>query len=299
MKKIFTAAILAATLLISSFPLNTFAATLEANATKIKGSEVLVIGDSFLALSRDIVKKLEQNAKNEGVLDSSDKFRDNSVSGTLLSGGMSPNIPTQYQNGVNAGAVKYVIMDGGGNDCLMGNVDSAVAAARTLFGQMGKSGTVKVFYLFYPDPVGNLAGSLKPKLDTLRPQIQSIVTSSTAPKGYFLDLRPTFEGKYSSYILSDGIHPTQAGSYAAADAIWAEMKKVNFFETTPPVKYGDCNSDGSIDAIDFSLLKQALMNPESTYSKPMDVNADNIVNSLDLAVFKKYLLGLVSTLPST
>ncbi len=280
-------------LIIFSFPTSLFAAT----PTKIKGSEVLVIGDSFLALSHEITNRLEQNAKNAGILDSSDKFRDNSVSGTMLSGGISPTIPTQYQNGVNAGTVKYVIMDGGGNDCIAGNVSNAVSAARTLFQQMEKNGLVKVFYLFYPDPQGGLAGTLKPNLDTMRPQIQSIVTSSTKPKGYFLDLRPTFEGKYSSYILSDGIHPTTAGSYAAADAIWAEMQKVGFFESTQTIKYGDVNSDGSVDAIDFSLFKQYLMNPDSTYNSIIDLNTDNTVNALDFAIMKKYLLGLITTLP--
>jgi hypothetical protein len=283
-------------LVIFSFPSTLFAAT-TATST-IKGSEVLVIGDSFLALSRDITKRLELNARNAGILGSTDTFRDNSVSGTMLSGGISPTIPVQYQNGVNAGTVKYVIMDGGGNDCLGGNVSNAVTAARSLFEQMGKNGVVKVFYLFYPDPVGSLASTLKPKLDTLRPQIQEIVTNSTSPKGYFLDLRPTFEGKYSSYILSDGIHPTTEGSNAAADAIWAEMNRVGFFSSTPTVKYGDCNNDGSIDALDFSLMKQYLMNPGSTYNNSMDVNADNSINALDFAVMKKYLLGIITTLPN-
>jgi hypothetical protein len=289
--------LLVVTLVVLSLPTASFAATTQATATKIKGSDVLVIGDSFLALSRGITKRLEENAKSAGILDSTDHFRDNSVSGTMLSGGISPTIPTQYQNGVNAGPVKYVIMDGGGNDCLAGNVNNAVTAAKSLFEQMGKSGTVKVFYLFYPDPVGSLAGSLKPKLDTLRPQIQSIVINSVTPKGYFLDLRPTFEGKYSSYILSDGIHPTTEGSNAAADAIWAEMNKVGFFDTVITIKCGDCNSDGSIDALDFSVLKQIVLNPNSTYNSIMDVNADNTVNALDLAILKKYLLGTITTLP--
>ncbi|WP_024833298.1 dockerin type I domain-containing protein [Ruminiclostridium josui] len=269
-------------------------------ASTVSGSEVLIIGDSFLALSHDITKRLEQNAKNDGVLASNDQFRDLSVSGTMLSGGISPNIPQQFQNGVNAGKVKYVIMDGGGNDCIAGNVNNAAAAARTLFEQMGKSGVVKVFYMFYPDAQGGLAGMLNPNLNALRPQIQSIVTNSTSPKGYFFDLRPTFEGKYSSYILSDGIHPTLAGSNAAADAIWAEMKKIGFFETstTPTQKVGDCNNDGNIDAIDFSLLKQYIMNGSTTYDKYMDLNADNTINALDFAIMKKYLLGMVSTLPS-
>lgn len=275
------------------------AATSEAASSaqsKIKGSEVLVIGDSFLALSREITKRLEQNAVNAGVLDSNDHFRDNSVSGTMLNGGISPTIPVQYQNGAKAGTVKYVIMDGGGNDCLGGNVNNAVTAAKSLFQQMGKDGVVKVFYLFYPDPVGSIAGSLKPKLDTLRPQIQDIVTKSTTPKGYWLDLRPTFEGKYSQYILSDGIHPTKDGSTAAADAIWAEMQKNNFFKSTA-LNYGDSNNDGKVDALDFAGFKQYLMNPQHTYNNVLDLNLDNTVDSLDYAIMKKYLLGIIKTLP--
>ncbi len=267
---------------------------------KIKGSEVLVIGDSFLAMSHDITKRLEENARKAGVLDTNDRFRDNSVSGTLLNGGSSPNIPQQYKNGVNAGTVKYVIMDGGGNDCIMGSVDGAASAFNTLIKEMEKNGLVKLFYLFYPDAQGGLSGTLNPNLNRLRPMIQSTVLSSTTPKGYFFDLRPTFQGKYSQYILSDGIHPTQAGSYAAADAIWAEMQKVEFFggTITDPVKYGDYNNDGSIDALDFAGLKQHLMNSQSTYNKVLDLNVDNAVDALDFAIMKKFLLGNIDKLPS-
>jgi lysophospholipase L1-like esterase len=283
------------TLVIISFASTIFAT---AETTKIEGDEVLVIGDSFLALSHDITKRLEQNAKNAGILDSNDKFRDLSVSGTMLSGGISPNIPSQYQNGVNSGTVKYVIMDGGGNDCIAGNVNNAVTAAKSLFQQMGKNSNIKVFYLFYPDPVGGMAGMLKPNLDTLRPQIRDLVTNSITPKAYFLDLRPAFEGKYSTYIMSDGIHPTTAGSNAAADAIWAEMQKVGFFEdTTTTIKYGDCNNDGNIDALDIMLLKSHMMNSGSTYNACMDLNSDNEINALDFAIMKQYLLGIISTLP--
>lgn len=284
-------------LIISSFwmPAITSAAT---NTTKIKGSEVLVIGDSFLAMSHDITKRLEQNAKNAGILDANDSFRDLSVSGTMLSGGISPNIPTQYMNGIRNGTVKYVIMDGGGNDCLAGNVNAAYAAARNLFVEMGKNSGLKVFYLFYPDPQGFLAGILKPNLDTLRPQIQQLVTNSVNPKGYFLDLRPTFEGKYSAYILPDGIHPTTEGSYAAADAIWAEMQRVGFFENnSSPVNYGAYNNDENIHTLDLALLKEHIMIPEKENIASMDVNADNEMNTLDLTILKQYWLKIIDKLP--
>ncbi|PYG87656.1 dockerin type I repeat protein [Ruminiclostridium sufflavum DSM 19573] len=268
-------------------------------ADKIKGSEVLVIGDSFLALSKEITKRLEENAKKAGILDANDHFKDNSVSGTMLNGGISPTIPTQYKNGVNAGTIKYVIMDGGGNDCMMGSVDGAASSFKTLIKQMESDGIVKLFYLFYPDAQGSLAGTLNPNLTRLRPIIQETVTNSTSPKGYFLDLRPAFDGKYSQYILSDGIHPTTAGSVAAADAIWAEMQKVNFFGSdSPTIKYGDYNNDGNIDALDFAGLKQYLINAGGSYNKVLDLNADNAVDAIDFAIMKKYLLGIIDKLPS-
>ncbi len=273
-------------------------APVDVSAATIKGSEVLVIGDSFIALSHDITKRLEENARKAGILDTNDRFRDNSVSGTLLNGGSSPTIPQQFKNGVNSGAVKYVIMDGGGNDCMMGSVDGASNAFKTLIKQMETDGVIKVFYMFYPDAQGGLAGTLNPNLTKLRPLIQNTVLSSTIPKGYFYDLRPTFDGKYSQYILSDGIHPTQAGSYAAADAVFAEMQKVNFFgDITPTEKIGDANKDGNIDALDFAALKSQLMNPQSTYNKILDLNVDNSVDALDFAIMKKYLIGTVTTLP--
>lgn len=269
-------------------------------AEQIKGSEVLVIGDSFIALSHDITKRLQENARKAGILAANDSFRDNSVSGTLLNGGTSPTIPQQYANGVTAGKVKYVIMDGGGNDCMMGSVDGASNAFKTLIKKMESDGLLKVFYMFYPDAQGGLAGTLNPNLTKLRPLISDTVLNSKSPKGYFFDLRPTFSGKYSQYILSDGIHPTQAGSYAAADAIWAEMQKVEFFGGTivDPVKYGDYNNDGSIDSLDFAGLKLHLMNSQSTYNKVLDLNVDNAVDALDFAIMKKYLLGNIDKLPS-
>ncbi|WFR58830.1 dockerin type I domain-containing protein [Anaerocolumna sp. AGMB13025] len=281
---------------------------------KIKGSEVLIIGDSFLALSHEITKRLEQNAKNAGILDSSDKFRDNSVSGTQLYGGMAPSIPDQYKNGVKAGTVKYVIMDGGGNDCLMGTgqppynanspfIKNATDSVKNLLTQMGKDGVVKVFYLFYPDPQQDLGG-LKGKLDVLRPLIQNEVNKSITPKAYWLDLRPVFSGKYSQYILSDGIHPTTAGSIAAADAIWAEMQKNNFFGTdvTPTPKIGDVNADNNIDTLDFTLMKQYLLGivtdfPASDDMYAADLNGDGSINALDLALMKQYLLGIITKFP--
>jgi hypothetical protein len=207
----------------------------------VNGNQVIVIGESFIAMSHEITKDLETYAKNAGILPSGQNFIDNATSGMRLAGGGSPTIPQQYANGNTGKTVKWTIMDGGGNDCLGGSCSTpptssctdlvnAANAARTLLTQMGNDGVLKVVYFWYPDPQQDLGG-LAAKLAVLKPMIQSIVTSSTKPKCYWLELAPYFAGHYSQYIQSDGIHPTSAGCQAAADAIWSVIQQNNFFST--------------------------------------------------------------------
>ena len=181
-----------------------------------------MIGDSFIAASHGITRGIENHAKEAGALGQNDKYVDRSVSGTTLSGA----IPGQYDQAVqSSGTIKYVIMDGGGNDCMGGgNGDAALQAATKLFENMAAKGTLKVEYMFYPDPLGGFAsGGLKTCLDTLRPKMKALCEGLTAPKCYFFDLRPVWNG-HSEYT-SDGIHPTAAGDKATADAVWADMVK--------------------------------------------------------------------------
>jgi lysophospholipase L1-like esterase len=209
-------------------------------STTISGNQVIVIGESFLAMSGEIRRNLETLARNAGILPSNESFIDKSVSGTRLSGGISPQIPQQYANGNTGKTVRWVIMDGGGNDCLQGSCSSpptssctdlvnATNAARTLLSQMGNDGVIKVLYFFYPEPIGTNYAALKAKLDVLRPMIQNVVNSSTKPVCYWLDLRPIWNG-HPEYT-SDGIHPTSVGSQVTANAIWDVIQQNNFFST--------------------------------------------------------------------
>jgi hypothetical protein len=187
-----------------------------------KGSEVAVIGDSFIAASHGITRGIEEHAKAAGALGQNEKYVDKSVSGTTLTGA----IPGQYDQAMqSSGTIKYVIMDGGGNDCMGGgNGDAALQAATKLFANMAAKGTLKVEYMFYPDPLGGFAsGGLKTCLDALRPKMKALCEGLTAPKCYFFDLRPVWNG-HNEYT-SDGIHPTAAGDKATADAVWADMVK--------------------------------------------------------------------------
>lgn len=59
---------------------------------------------------------------------------------------------------------------------------------------------------------------------------------------------------------------------------------------------GDFNQDGSLDSIDFALLKMTLLNPNATYNKMMDLNDDNSVDAIDFAMYKQYLLGIIPSL---
>jgi lysophospholipase L1-like esterase len=184
------------------------------------GKDVAVIGESFIAASHQITGQIEAQAKAAGSLPQSEKYVDNSVSGTTLA---NNQIPSQYDKAVQSpGTIKYVLMDGGGNDCLINNNGAAaLTAATTLFQTMATKNTEKIVYFFYPDPIGSNFTSLKSCLDTLRPQMKALCDGLTAPKCYWLDLRETWNG-HNEYT-SDGIHPTTEGSKATGDAIWKVM----------------------------------------------------------------------------
>jgi hypothetical protein len=184
------------------------------------GDEVVMIGESFIAATHQITQQVETRAQAAGSLDSGERYIDNSVSGTTLA---NNQIPSQYTDAVQeSGFIRYVLMDGGGNDCLINNNGAAaLTAAEGLFQTMAENGTEKVVYFFYPDPIGGNFASLKACLDELRPQMKAICDGLTQPKCYWLDLREIWDG-HPEYT-SDGIHPTTEGSIATGDAIWEVM----------------------------------------------------------------------------
>ena len=196
----------------------------------VDGNSVLVIGDSFMAQSHAITAELEQRARASGALASAQRYQDQS---SLLDNALALNghgIQAQYTRAQSEAPIRVVIMTGGGADLLLGTCDppvedcaliaNAVAAAEDLFAQMAQDGVSHVVYVFYPNPVD---AKLAQKVDALRPLAQRACEQSAVPC-HFVDLRPSFEGHYSEYILSDGINPTTAGAQAAADTIWATMQ---------------------------------------------------------------------------
>ena len=187
------------------------------------GNEVLFIGESFIAAS-SIPEETTKLARAAGSLGASDSYVDKSVSGTWIGNGASNSIPNQYRN--NSQGVRFVLMNGGGNDCWQGGEQSdrtaALDAARTLFEDMGENGVEKVVYFFYPDPIGSMFNDLKACLDLLRPEMKELCDSQTSPQCYWVDLRETWDG-HPEYT-SDGIHVAGPGNVPTATAIFEAME---------------------------------------------------------------------------
>jgi hypothetical protein len=186
------------------------------------GKEVLFIGESFVAAS-SIPEETTKLARAAGSLTANDSYVDKSVSGTWIGNGASNSIPNQYRD--NSSGVRFVLMNGGGNDCWQGGEPSdrtaALDAAEELFGDMGENGVEKVVYFFYPDPIGSQFADLTACLDLLRPDMKALCDAQASPKCYWVDLRETWNG-HPEYT-SDGIHVANPGNAPTAAAIFESM----------------------------------------------------------------------------
>ena len=207
----------------------------------VTGNQVVMVGDSYLdQFGQNIQLYLEGLAKGAGALDQNETYRRYYLAGTSMGNGQ---IPSQFDQALGADPnIKVVVMDGGGNDVLILNpgcmtnpapgnascvatVDSAMAAARGMFDKMAATGVESVVYFFYPHlpAPGLLTGpKVNEMLDYAYPIVQAECEQRSAPRCYFVDTRPAFEGN-PSLIGFDGVHPTPAGSEVIAGLIWSVM----------------------------------------------------------------------------
>lgn len=193
-------------------------------------NEVVVLGDSFFALSHSTTAFLEDLAREVGTLSVGERYRDySSVVGNALALG-GTGIANQYEAAAAESPVKLVVMTGGGADVLLGSCDvirpdcpllvEAAQAARALFQRMADSGVEHVVYAFYPDPVDPV---LREEVRALRPLLASVCEESPVPCEW-LDLRTAFANNEAAYLDATGTSPTSAGAQATARAIWAAMQ---------------------------------------------------------------------------
>jgi hypothetical protein len=187
---------------------------------QVKPSEVVFMGESFYAMSPQYnQKRVEADAQAAGSLAAGQSYRNVAVSGQT----MNYVATTEWPAATQGGAVKVVIMDGGGIDCMSSSCSSCPGDFTTLLGKMATAGVLQVIYTRYPEP-GNPPGSnttLKGNLDILMPKMQAVCAAATGLKCYWVDLRPV----WVNGDTSDGLHPTQSGGNHVGDAIWAEMVK--------------------------------------------------------------------------
>jgi hypothetical protein len=195
----------------------------------VAAGEVVVIGDSFFATTHEITAQLEELARAEGALAADQGYRDysNLTENALALG--DGGIASQYADAVAEGSVRLVIMNGGGADALAALCETsddcpplpaAAAALEELFRTMAAQGVLEVVYAFYPDPVD---ATVRSRIDVLRPLIESACANGPV-RCHWLDLRDTFAGHYTEYVMGDGLNPTDAGSRATAEAIWATLQ---------------------------------------------------------------------------
>jgi hypothetical protein len=206
-----------------------------------KGSQVAVIGDSYIEYTNPLVPRLEQKATAEGALKQGDHYNNQAVPGSSLGVGLLL-IQPQWTSAKRASMndIKFVVMNGGGNDVLLYNpqclgdgasqdagcrmvADTATAVAKEIMMDMKATGVSDVVYFFYPhvpaggkDLMDNYASPLAKK--------NCEEGSDATYRCHFVSLVEAFEG-HPEFILADGIHPTSAGADAQATVIWDAMKK--------------------------------------------------------------------------
>lgn len=208
------------------------ASCLAFNASAIGGggggssADKMIIGDSIFALSGDIHSFLEEDL-NETI----DTY---ARSGCQVNGGSlicsrRYTIPNQYDDASKRG-INTVIMNGGGNDFLLGDGADCTTQAcieevltgieqtlAGLYNDMQSDGISEIIFLGYY----NTEDEQNTAINTISANYKA---ENYPQMGVdFIDTRPAFAGNESRYILSDGIHPTAAGSRVLADLILQEL----------------------------------------------------------------------------
>jgi lysophospholipase L1-like esterase len=210
---------------------------------ELKPHQVGILGDSYIDLSGDVTKFLQENARKAGALGATETYIDKSKSGAAMQKGnlLAPAIPTQLptlladSKRLGPEGVKLVVMTGGGNDVLIDAsqcktistpseeckavVSKSLAVIETLFADMGKAGIEHVIYFWYPD-LGPSGG--KVINDYSVPLAKAQCETNTDVTCHFIDTREPFRG-HPEYIAYDNIHPTAAGSKVIADLVWDVM----------------------------------------------------------------------------
>jgi lysophospholipase L1-like esterase len=205
-----------------------------------KPSEVVALGDSYIAAPVVLVPKLVQLAISDGALMQGDSYRDYSVPGATVdtpqgAGTIPPQLTQAKQADSN---IKFVIMDGGGND-ILGSVTCVGAGSNnnamctgiiqrvsdvvtTMMDNMQALGVTDVVYLMYPHPP--VGGADIDDYAIMQAQDLCAQKSTSSFRCHIVDPRMAFQGHSEYFGGADPIHPNAAGSQVLAQLVWDTMK---------------------------------------------------------------------------
>jgi len=185
---------------------------------QVKAGEVVWIGDSWILVTGTQHTRVRDLARAAGAIGPSDDYVIAAVAASTMAA-----VAGQYDT-QEAGAtkVKVVIMDGGTWDTIQGmgssaSVNDAATAFTQFLAKVASDGTVQHIVYFLPPELTAVPG-----VAALRPLVQQACAQS-AVACHFLDLQQPPFGDHAEYTT--GFIPTEAGSMALGDIIWAAMQQ--------------------------------------------------------------------------
>jgi lysophospholipase L1-like esterase len=234
---------------------------------QVTPDEVVMLGDSYLDPAWG-------NVGPTLMMQANATYRHYYIGGAAMAWGNPDTqfyIPYQYDPMAltdiavtNPADIKVVIMDGGGNDVLIGDtscettappgntscvttIQNAINQAHTTMAEMAQKGVQSVVFFFYPHlstAGGGIlqtpAPAVNETLDYAYPLAEQMCCGSSFTSDIndyscsgqpepgltcvFIDTRPAFEGHLADYIKSDNVHPTQAGANVISNLIWQQMQ---------------------------------------------------------------------------
>ncbi|HKP60061.1 MAG TPA: SGNH/GDSL hydrolase family protein [Polyangiales bacterium] len=204
------------------------------------GNEVVFIGDSYsdYAVAHTALATLVgSRARMDGAMSG---YRNLAVAGTTLAAAsILGTIPPQWDSAKRTKPIHAVVMDGGGNDVLIANmqclpagsdknagcqqvVATSMKTAKSLLEDMKAGGVTDVIWFWYPHlPNGNGSDISDYTLPMLQDLAKSVSTDTFHVQ--MIDTVPLFEG-HPEYFFTDGIHANDIGEGKIADAVWKMMK---------------------------------------------------------------------------
>jgi lysophospholipase L1-like esterase len=224
------------------------------NAPDVTKPCVVMLGDSIFALSDEEGRVLFELA--------GDTYREYYISGAQMVGGPIKTIKEQYDDAKAEGPIRTVILDGGGNDILIGAnakcsvdygtelsaecvavMDEVLAAAEEFFEISVADGVKNIvfqgYYYVRNQKLWQVTDVFQEKGIRL---VQELSARYPDVKIMYIDPRPHFDRTNQDYLIVDGIHPTDAASAKLANLLWNAMVARGIEQNSPcPGDGGGCN----------------------------------------------------------